>query len=336
MVSLSGLRVTVRVTVRLIEERPPSTMFLDSSTMPERTVERQAQDSRAVGSQTLAPVLGATHDGRATVESARGLLITVLGEFVRPHDGAWTQTLIELMESLGVQSKATRQSLARLADSGWLERTKVGRRTRWHLTDTSRELLESGAERIYGFGQTPRSWDGRWSVILASLPDSHQASRHRLRTRLGWAGYASFEQGTWISPWTDHEDDAVHVLDDLGLDMATSFVAELGQLGSGADIVSRAWKLDVVSAEYQAFIDTTTRSNEAAGGAATGADAARRLTLLVHRWRRFPFLDPELPADLLPANWPGTPAARLFASTRAELAGPAQAWWLASEERFRT
>lgn len=301
-------------------------MFLASPTMPERTVERQARPQ-----QMLAPVLGATHDGRATVDSTRGLLITVLGEFVRPHDGAWTQTLIELMESLDVQPKATRQSLARLGDNGWLERTRVGRRTRWHLSDTSRELLESGAERIYGFGQSPRAWDGRWSVVLASLPEHHQASRHRLRARMGWAGYASFEPGAWISPWTDHEDDAVRVLEDLGLDMATSFVAELGRLGSGAEIVSRAWDLDAVRAEYQTFVDTSEDRSEA-----VGVDAARRLTLLVHRWRRFPFLDPELPADLLPANWPGGPAADLFTSTRAALAGPARAWWLASEERFGT
>jgi len=294
--------------------------------MPEQTVERQV-----VTRESLAPVLGATHDGRATADSARALLVTVLGEFVRPHQAAWTQTLLEVMETLGVQPKATRQSLARLADHGWLERTKDGRRTRWHLTEMSRALLDSGADRIYGFGQAPRTWDGRWSMLLASLPDGHPTSRHRLRARLGWAGYASFEQGAWISPWTDHEDAAVRVLDDLGMSVATSFVAELGQLGNGRDIVSRAWKLDEVNARYREFIDLTTT-----GPAGSGADAARRLTLLVHRWRRFPFLDPELPAELLPDGWLGAPAATLFAATRTALIGPATAWWHSSEERFGT
>lgn len=297
--------------------------------MPEQTVERQV-----VAREWLAPVLGATHDGRATADSARGLLVTVLGEFVRPHQAAWTQTLIELMEALGVQPKATRQSLARLAESGWLERTKEGRRTRWHLTETSRSLLESGAERIYGFGQTPRAWDGRWSVLLASLPDSHGVSRHRLRARLGWAGYASFEQGAWISPWTDHEDAAVQVLDDLDLRVATSFVAELGQLGDGRDIVSRAWKLDEVNEQYRDFIDMTPAVEGAAGADSAGLDAARQLTALVHRWRRFPFLDPELPAALLPDGWLGAPAARLFADTRAALIGPATAWWLDCDRQY--
>ena len=293
--------------------------------MPEQTVERQVATR-----ESLAPVLGATHDGRATADSARSLLITVLGEFVRPHEAAWTQTLLEVMESLGVQPKATRQSLARLGENGWLERTKEGRRTRWNLTDTSRELLESGAERIYGFGQSPRSWDGRWSVLLASLPDGHPTSRHRLRARLGWAGYASFEQGAWISPWTDHEHAAVQVLDELDMRVATSFVAELGQLGDGQDIVRRAWKLDDVNARYRDFIDMTPTAS------ASGAAAARELTLLVHRWRRFPFLDPELPAELLPDGWLGAPAAALFGAARSALIEPATTWWLASDERFGT
>ena len=35
-------------------------------------------------------------------------------------------------------------------------------------------------------------------------------------------------------------------------------------------------------------------------------------TMLVHEWRRFPFLDPGLPPDLLPPGWPGADAAALF------------------------
>ncbi len=267
-------------------------------------------------------------------------MITVLGEFVRPHQTAWTQTLIKVMEALDVQPKATRQSLARLAESGWLERTKVGRRTRWHLSESTRALLESGADRIYGFGQTQRVWDGRWSVLFASLPEGHATSRYRLRARLGWAGYASFEPGAWISPWIDHEDAAVRVLNDLGMGVATSFVAELGQLGDGRSIANRTWTLDEVSAQYRDFMDTTPLLGVVPGNAETsidataGAEAARQLTLLVHRWRRFPFLDPELPAELLPDDWLGAPAAQLFANRRAALIGPANAWWLASEQHF--
>ena len=38
---------------------------------------------------------------------------------------------------------------------------------------------------------------------------------------------------------------------------------------------------------------------------------------LVHAWRRFPSIDPSLPAELLPARWSGLNAARLFTTLHA-------------------
>lgn len=258
-------------------------------------------------------------------------MITVLGEFVRPNGGAaWTQTLIDAMDLLGVQSKTTRQVLARLSDRGWLDRTKQGRRTRWHLTALSEPLLKSGAERIYGFGQSPNDWDERWLVLLASLPERDQALRYRLTTGLNWAGFGSLGQGIWISPWTGHEADAVSVVHDAGVEGATSFVAEVGQLGDGAELAARAWDLGSVREHYDEFL-------EMASGLApvtTDIDAVKQLTMLVHRWRRFPFLDPELPAALLPADWPGGDAVDEFRSRRDALTPVTARWWAGTEARY--
>ena len=59
------------------------------------------------------------------------------------------------------------------------------------------------------------------------------------------------------------------------------------------------------------------------------ADYVRVLTA----WRRLPFLDPGLPAELLPGQWPGLAAAEAFAALRARLAGPARAHVLAVTSR---
>jgi phenylacetic acid degradation operon negative regulatory protein len=50
-------------------------------------------------------------------------------------------------------------------------------------------------------------------------------------------------------------------------------------------------------------------------------------TLLVHAWRKFPFLDPDLPAELLPSDWPRRRAHELFTGRHAAWAGPAQEWF---------
>jgi phenylacetic acid degradation operon negative regulatory protein len=276
----------------------------------------------------LAPVLGARIDGRASADSSRDVLMTILGEYVLPNGHrAWTRTILALMASMGVRDKAARQALSRMSDRGWIDRERVGRQTRWTLTEHSRRLLESGADRIYHFGQVARPWDGSWLVLLASVPEPERRVRYRMGLGLNWAGFGSIGQGIWLSPWRQQEDVAVGLLNDLGV-RATSFRAELGSLGSGPALAREAWDLPVLRAQYDDFLADTKRLVEVL---LNPAEAATELAGLVHRWRRFPFLDPDLPAELLPHDWPGPAAARRFADLRAALLPGAQAWWRGAE-----
>lgn len=271
----------------------------------------------------LAPVLGARRDGSATVETTRGLLMTMLGEFVLPAGGeAWTRTLVAGLELLGVQEKAARQALSRLEADGWLTRARFGRQARWSLTDRAARLLEEGAERIYGFGRTDRSWDGEWVVLLASVPERERATRYRMAQRLSWVGFGPLGQAVWVCPWTTQEAVAQRVLADLGVE-ATSFRGAVGAVGSADAVAGRAWSLGALADAYDQFLSEFVAEIEVGDA----ASAAVELTRLVHAWRKFPFLDPDLPAELLPAAWPGHRATELFAERRERLSEPARTWW---------
>lgn len=277
---------------------------------------------------SLASVLGARKDGSAGVQSSRGLLMTVLGEFMLPHDGgAWTQTLVAAMELVGVRDKAARQALARMDERGWLHRERVGRQTRWTLTDHATGLLQAGAERIYGFARETRIWDGKWLLLLASVPERDRHVRYRMSLGLNWAGFGSIGQGIWISPWLRQEPVAVQLLGGLGVE-ATSFCAELGELGSGPALADQAWDLPQLRFQYEEFLADTVDLEDAS---ITESAAAAALAGLVHRWRRFPFLDPELPAGVLPTDWPGPVATKRFAEMRAALLPAAHEWWSITE-----
>ena len=250
--------------------------------------------------------------------------MTVLGEFVLPAGGtAWTRTLLAALDQLGVQEKAARQALARM-EGRWLTRERVGRETRWSLTRAATSLLESGAERIYGFGQSERTWDRRWVVLLASVPEADRQLRYRLAQGLGWAGFGATGNGMWLSPWREQEAFAAELVERLGV-QATSFVAEVGALGSEDALVEGAWDLTSLRTSYEAFLTSV------AGLESEPETAAGVLAALVHQWRRFPLLDPDLPRELLPADWPGTEAAARFAELRSELQPAAKAWWTASD-----
>lgn len=256
--------------------------------------------------------------------SARSLLLTILGEYVLPAgEPVWTATIVEALDSLGVEEKSARQALARTAADEWLASERVGRSVRWSLTASGRRLLTEGAERIYAFGEPPSSWDGRWLILYVSVPESKRRLRHRLRTRLTWAGFGSPGPGMWISPRPDRECEVRRVVEGLGLDDgAMSFTARFAAVGSEPEMVRRAWDLDVVAARYAGFV--------AAFGEMSPVGAHETMlaqTRLVHEWRRFPFLDPRLPAELLPADWIGDRARELFTRRHAEWAEAAQRRW---------
>lgn len=234
--------------------------------------------------------------------SAKALLLTMLGEFALPHGGSiWTSTIIEGLGLLGIDERNGRQAVARLADSGVVRSERDGRRTRWHLTESGHHLLATGAKRIYGFGAEDDDWDGRWLVVSCSVPENDRHKRHRLRTRLEFLGFGFVGASLAISPHTDRETQVSQVLGELELlPGALVFRGEAGQAMPDHQLLGRAWDLDALANEYLGFIErfeTPVPTDQPAAVAA--------LIELVHAWRRFPFIDPEIPRPLLPADWPG-------------------------------
>jgi len=98
----------------------------------------------------------------------------------------------------------------------------------------------------------------------------------------------------------------------------------MGQLGSPTDVAAEAWDLPELAAAYDDFLADTA---DALDLRPKGEAAVGDLVALVHRWRRFPFLDPDLPHELLPDGWPAPDAAKRFARLRAARSAQAQQWW---------
>lgn len=256
--------------------------------------------------------------------SARSLLMTVLGEFVLPRgEPVWTSTLLRVLALFGVEEKSARQALARASSEGWLDSQRSGRRVHWSLTPPGRRLLSEGAERIYSFGRGQQEWDGRWLVLLVSVPESQRELRHHIRTQLNWAGFGSPAPSVWVSPHTPQEQEAARILADAGLERsAMSFVSSYGSVGDEDAMVARSWDLRAIEERYEDFIEEFTTPHPGTGEAALYAQ-----TRLVHEWRRFPFLDPQLPLRLLPANWSGVKAADVFRNRHEEWHDRAQRHW---------
>ena len=253
--------------------------------------------------------------------SARGLLLTILGEFaLRSEEPVWTSTVIEVLKRLEVEEKTTRQALMRTTADGWLAAERVGRRTCWHLTPAAHQMLTTGAERIYSFAGESTNWDGTWLLVTVRVPENDRRTRHILRSRLSWAGLGFLTPGLWLTTHLERRAEIVRVLDEAGVgDAAHIFTTARLDFGDPRSIIAQAWDLSEVERQYEQFMDAFETVN--------GEDPLVAQIELVHAWRRFPSIDPALPSELLPTRWSGIPAARLFNTLHARWDVAARAEW---------
>ncbi len=275
---------------------------------------------------------------------ASSLIVTVWGDALAPHGGTvWLSTLIGLVAPFGINERLVRTSVFRLARDGWLAAEAAGRRSRYRLTAAGAQRFAQAYRRVYTPPAEP--WDGHWEVVLAPPDRVPSARRRPLRAELAWAGFGEFTPGTWARPARADEalarlatllDDeralTVFVARDRGPVVAMAGGSPIGAAAPadfGATLASRAptvWELGSLAADYRHFLARfgsvvealRRRPDEARDPAQTFAVR----TLLVHEYRRVRLRDPQLPAALLPPDWPGA-AAYSLARAFYRLARPA-------------
>lgn len=256
--------------------------------------------------------------------SARSLLLTVLGELVLPSgQPVWTSALLHVLRGVGVEEQTARQAIARGAAAGWIEGSRRGREVRWEITPAGRQLIEDGARRVYSLSAGAPAWDRRWLILLITIPHEQRAVRKKLYGALSWAGFGSPATSVWVTPHPERIAEAQRVIDDLGLRGSTlSFVGPSAAAGlTDRQIVERAWDLDGLVAMYDELLRTYAGLRPDPGDPVLFAHIE-----LVSQWQRFPFVDPQLPDELLP-DWVGRRAAALFKKQRGEWSDAAHSRW---------
>jgi len=259
--------------------------------------------------------------------SARSLLFTVLAEFAYADPGRAipTAALMDVLGLLGVSEHAARQAIARAASAGWITSEKDGRRALWRLSPSTNSLLEKGQARVFSLTAPQRAWDGRWLTIHLGVTLGRGPARNRLESGLRWVGFGSPTPNVWFTPHVDREHEADEIMKAEGL--AESSLAMVGvPAGIGMPLeqaVRRAWDLDAVAASHADLLARfagreVDDSDESLVGHLELADALRR----------FPYMDPQLPKEMLP-NWIGRRAATVLRDLREQWAPAAHRRWRA-------
>ncbi|QFG21565.1 PaaX family transcriptional regulator C-terminal domain-containing protein [Actinomadura sp. WMMB 499] len=261
--------------------------------------------------------------GHTTRQSQR-LLRTLFGDYWMAEGAlAPAGAVAEMLGDYGVSVPAARAALRRSAQKDLLASSRSGRSTHYGLTGEGRRTLAEVWDRLVEFG-TAQEWDGRWTCVAFSIPEQQRDQRHRLRGRLRWLGFAPLYDGVWVCPKA--VDGRLRaVLAELGVAAATVIVGE--QAGSGTEFgrALDAWDLAEVRAECERFVAETAGIEERmAAGLVAPAEALRLRTRLMVRWVGLVNDVPDLPPELLPADWPVREARRLWETVYDGLRLPAR------------
>lgn len=248
------------------------------------------------------------------VTRPNSFIFTLFGDVVERGGGDHSValgSLIRLMGAFGVSEAAVRQSVSRLARQGWLVGQRRANRAFYAVTERGRRRIAELNPRIYG---PVIEWDGRWRMLTYMVEESRRQRRDRLRKELAVLGWAPLGPSIWISPG-DSLDAARSAAESAGAgDAVHLFLGEYrGPLGD-RELVARCWNLDEIGRSYREFIDryAPRLDRERASCGLSDEEAFVERLWLVHDYRRFTYLDPGLPSELVPAHWPGTTAAAIF------------------------
>lgn len=244
----------------------------------------------------------------------KALILDFFGAYVREL-GGWIRAadLVTLMGTVGVDEAGTRAAVARMIDGGLLERVRHENQRGYGLTEDALQLLTEADRRIFATTTAADLADG-WLIVSFSMPEALRSQRHLLRSRLVWLGFGNLSSGLWVAPARLRRE-LEATIEGLKLtDYVDYFVAAYHGFDNVTSMVARSWDLEELRRLYGDFLDACRPVLRRWRRARLPSDAEAFVdyTVALHRWRRFPYLDPGLPAEVLPRRWEGGQARAQF------------------------
>ncbi|QIR86920.1 PaaX family transcriptional regulator C-terminal domain-containing protein [Paracoccus sp. AK26] len=220
--------------------------------------------------------------------TAGSFIVTVYGDVVVPRgEVLWIGSLIEICSRIGISENLVRTAVSRLVSADRLQGTRVGRRSFYRLAPAARAEFAQAARMLYARPQP----SGDWLVMLHPDMPEKVARSHRM-ARIGG--------DLWICPARGD------LPETGGLVLRAAPVAGVDQLSR----LAAFWDLQALADGYRIVLDRF--GPLADGPALSPEDALIARLLLVHLYRGVLLRDPGLPAEALPAGWPGHAAQALF------------------------
>jgi len=223
--------------------------------------------------------------------TARSVVLSVL---LGAHP-AWASAaeLIRLTSDFGIKETTLRVALTRMVSAGDLVRSADGYRLSNRLLARQRRQDEAISLRV-------RPWRGYWTTLIVTSVGTDARTRATLRTTLHGKRFGELREGVWMRP------------DNLDLDLDSDIRARVRILkardDTPAQLAAQLWDLPAWARGGHRLLDEM----------AAASDIPRRFVVAAAMVRHL-LTDPMLPAELLPADWPGAQLRAAYNDFAAEL-----------------
>ena len=204
---------------------------------------------------------------------------------------------LEGVLSSGIDKETVKRAIWKATHRHLIKRSKRGEKF-WQITEEGKRRLQNIVPQY----NEKRTWDGHLYLVTYDIIEKRRKERDVLRAFLKEIGCGMLQASVWLTPYNPKG-----VLKNfikkrkLSGAVIVSDVGEGGSVGEEDldDLINRVYNLDQLNNQYEEFINKV-RSKE-----------------LDRRQIAFQFLsiltdDPQLPFDLLPYNWLGSKAYKLY------------------------
>ncbi len=224
--------------------------------------------------------------------TARSVVLSVL---LGAHP-AWASAseLIRLTADFGIKETTLRVALTRMVGAGDLIRSADG----YRLSD---RLLARQRRQDDAMRPRTRAWGGDWLVLIVTTVGTDARTRAALRTTMHDKRFGELREGVWMRP------------DNLDLDLDPDVAARVRVLkardDAPAQLAGELWDLPAWAETGHLLLDEMAAATDVPGRFVVAAAMVRHL-----------LTDPMLPAELLPADWPGARLRAAYHDFATELA----------------
>jgi phenylacetic acid degradation operon negative regulatory protein len=223
--------------------------------------------------------------------TARSVVLSVL---LGAHP-AWASAaeLIRLTDDFGIKEATLRVALTRMVSSGDLVRSADGYRLSDRLLARQRRQDDAMRPKL-------RRWDGFWTTLIVTSVGTDPRTRATLRTTLHDKRFGELREGVWMRP------------DNLELDLDPQLRARVRILQARDDapgeLAVQLWDLASWACTGARLVTEMSSATDVPARFVVAAGIVRHL-----------LTDPVLPAELLPADWPGARLRAAYNDFAAEL-----------------